>query len=209
MDLNQLSQSVIEGNAGEVGRLTNEFLSGGTEPKEVLNSGLISGMNVVGQKFKDGEYFLPEVLLSARAMKSGMKILEPELSRTGVEPIGKVVIGTVKGDLHDIGKNIVASMLEGAGFQVIDLGVDVPPDKFINAVRENSANIMGMSALLTTTMTSMKDVIQSLKENNLRDSVEVIIGGAPLSEKYAKDIGADGYATDATSAATLCKEMIK
>ncbi len=209
MDLNQLSQSVIEGNAGEVERLTKEFLSGGIEPKDVLNSGLISAMNVVGRKFKDGEYFLPEVLLSARAMKVGMEILKPELSRTGVEPVGKVVIGTVKGDLHDIGKNIVASMLEGAGFQVIDLGVDVSADKFINAVRENSANILGMSALLTTTMVSMKDVIQSLQENNLRDSVEVIVGGAPLSEKYAKDIGADGYAPDATSAATLCKEIVQ
>ncbi len=208
MELGQLAVAVIRGDAEEVLRLTKEDLSSGVEAKQILDNGLIAGMNVVGEKFKNGEFFLPEVLVAARAMKGGMEILRPELSRSGVKPVGKVVIGTVKGDLHDIGKNIVVSMLEGAGFQVFDLGVDVGIEKFTDAIRENSPHILGMSALLTTTMTSMKDIVKSLEEKNLRDKVRVIVGGAPLSKEYANDIGANGYAPDATSAVSLCKELI-
>jgi 5-methyltetrahydrofolate--homocysteine methyltransferase len=148
------------------------------------------------------------MLISARAMKAGMKILEPLLTEAGVEPIGRVVIGTVKGDLHDIGKNLVAMMLEGAGFEVIDAGVDVPAQKFVDLIRENNANILGLSALLTTTMVEMKNVIDTFEENGLRDSVKIIVGGAPVNTDYAKEIGADGYSHDAASAADLVKKLI-
>jgi 5-methyltetrahydrofolate--homocysteine methyltransferase len=163
---------------------------------------------VVGEKFKNGEYFVPEVLVAARAMKAAMELLRPLLAASDVEPIGTVVIGTVRGDLHDIGKNLVAMMLEGAGFRVVDLGVDVPAEKFIEAAREHNAEIVGMSALLTTTMTYMPEVIKALEAEGIRNRVKVIVGGAPVTQEWADQIGADGYAPDAASAVDKCKELL-
>jgi len=206
--LNELADSVIVGNAQKVESLTKEALEKGTSPEDVLNEGLIAGMNVVGVKFKNNEYYVPEVLIAARAMKAGMKILRPKLAETGVEPIGKFVIGTVRGDLHDIGKNLVGMMLEGAGFEVIDLGVDVSPDKFVAAVKENDAQFVGMSALLTTTMVNMKEVVDTVNTEGLHDKVKILVGGAPLTPQYAEEIGADGYAPDAASVVELVKGFL-
>ena len=206
--LKELAASIISGNAVKAEDLTQKALEDGLTPSEVLNKGLVAGMNVVGQKFKANEFYVPEVLIAARAMKAGMKILRPRLVETGVEPIGKFVIGTVKGDLHDIGKNLVCMMMEGAGFEVIDLGVDVPPDKFANAVDENEAPIVGLSALLTTTMVNMKQVIDTLAEKGLRERVKIVVGGAPLTQSFADEIGADGFAPDAASAVDLVKSLL-
>jgi 5-methyltetrahydrofolate--homocysteine methyltransferase len=180
----------------------------GIPPGEILDEGLIKGMDVVGEKFKNGEFFIPEVLLAARVMHAGMDILKPALVSSGVEPVGKVVLGTVKGDLHDIGKNLVAMMLEGAGFEVIDLGIDVPPEKFVEAVRNDGACIRAMSALLTTTMTAMKTTLEALQEAGIRDDVMAMIGGAPVTQDYADEIGADGYARDAASAIDKAKKLM-
>jgi 5-methyltetrahydrofolate--homocysteine methyltransferase len=190
-DLSALAESLINGKADDVRKLTQEALDGGVSPAEVLNDGLIKGMGVVGERFKNNEFYVPEVLIAARAMHAGMDILKPVLAESGVEPIGKVLLGTVKGDLHDIGKNLVAMMLEGAGFEVVDLGIDVSPEKFVEAVKEGG-DIVAMSALLTTTMTAMKTTL----------------GGAPVTQNYADEIGADGYARDAASAADKAKELI-
>lgn len=206
--LEDLASYIISGNAPKSEELTQQALDEGMTPAKVLNDGLIAGMNVVGVKFKNNEFYVPEVLIAARAMKAGLKILRPKLAETGVEPIGKFVVGTIKGDLHDIGKNLVSMMLEGAGFEVIDLGVDVSPEKFADAIRENNASIIGLSALLTTTMVNMRSVIENLEKIGARDSVKVVVGGAPLTQGFADEIGADGYAADAASAVELVKSMV-
>ena len=206
MDLSSISEALIQGKDKDVQSLVKQALDEGHSAKEILDSGMIPGMDVVGKKFKNCEIFLPEVLVSARAMKAGMEILKPLMAQTGEEMLGTLVIGTVKGDLHDIGKNIVAAMMEGAGFKVIDLGIDVPPEKYVEEVEKNNAGYLGLSALLTTTMLGMKNVIEKLTEKNMRDKVKIIIGGAPLTDEFAKNIGADGYAPDAPSAVELCKE---
>ena len=206
--LENLKENVIAGNESKVLEYTRKALDEGIDLEKILNDGFIPGMDVVGSKFQANEIYVPEMLISAKAMKAGMKILEPLLTEAGVEPIGKVVIGTVKGDLHDIGKNLVAMMLEGGGFEVIDAGVDITAQKFMDLVKENKPDILGLSALLTTTMVEIKNVIDAFKEEGLRDDVKIIVGGAPVSENYAKDIGADGYSPDAASAVNLAKNLL-
>ena len=208
LDLNEISEALQRGDAGKVEKLVRLALAEKLSPKEILENGLIKGMNIIGVKFKNNEVYVPEVLIAARAMHAGMDVLKPKLVETGVKNIGKVVIGTVKGDLHDIGKNLVKMMLEGAGFEVIDLGVDVSADKFVSAVKEHHPDILGMSALLTTTMVNMVDVIKSLQLSDLREKVKVMIGGAPITQNYAEQIGADGYSPDAASAAEDAKKFI-
>jgi len=206
-DLNALAQKLIEGDADAVRRLTQEAVEEGITPKEILDQGLIAGMEVVGIRFKNNEIFVPEVLISARAMKAAMEILRPLLTASGVESRGKVVLGTVKGDLHDIGKNLVGMMLEGAGFEVVDLGISVGPEQFLEAVREHAPQVVGMSALLTTTMVGMRDVVERVKQE-AGENVKAIVGGAPVTQRFAEEIGADGYAPDATSAVELVKHLL-
>jgi len=206
--LEELKENVIDGNEGKVIEGTRRALEEGVGVEEILNKGFIPGMEVVGNKFQANEIYVPEMLISARAMKAGMRILEPLLTKAGIEPMGRVVIGTVKGDLHDIGKNLVAMMLEGAGFEVIDAGVDITAQKFMDLTKENKANVLGLSALLTTTMVEMKNVINTFKENGLREDVKIIVGGAPVNADYAKEIGADGYSSDAASAVGLAKNLL-
>lgn len=207
VDLSALAESVINGKAKDAKELTQKAIDEGVPVSEILNNGLVKGMSVVGEKFKNNEFYVPEVLIAARAMHSAMDILKPLLASSGVEPIGKVAIGTVKGDLHDIGKNLVVMMLEGAGFEVIDLGIDVPPEKFVQAAKDG-AQIIAMSALLTTTMTAMKTTIEALEEAGVKDKVKTLIGGAPVTQNYADEIGADGYARDAASGADKAKELL-
>lgn len=207
-ELQALADAIINGKRNDAVELTKKLIDAGVPAKRILDEGLIAGMGVVGEKFKNGEYFVPEVLVAARAMKAAMEILRPLLAASDVEPIGTVVIGTVRGDLHDIGKNLVAMMLEGAGFKVIDLGVDVPAEKFIEAIKEHNADIVGMSALLTTTMTYMPEVIKAIEAEGIRNKVKVIVGGAPVTQEWADQIGADGYAPDAASAVDKCKELL-
>ena len=183
-------------------------LDAGIDPKTILNEAMSKGMSEVGQLFEDWEFFVPEMLVAARAMASGMEILKPRLIQADVKSAGKVIIGTVQGDLHDIGKNLVGMMLEGAAFEVVDLGADVSPEKFVEAVKENGAQIVALSALLTTTMPSMKATIEALETAGLRDKVKVMVGGAPLSDQYAKEIHADGYSPDANRAVALAKSLI-
>lgn len=206
--LNQIAENLQSGNFQMVSQLTKEAIKQKIPPKDILDDGLIAGMNVIGQKFKRHEIFIPEVLLAAKAMYAGMDELKPLLIKTGVTEIGRIVIGTVQGDLHDIGKNLVCIMLRGAGFEVIDLGNDVPPEKFVDSARKENADFIGMSALLTTTMSAMKRVIELLKEKGLSDKIKVIIGGAPTSEEYAREIGADAYAYDAASAVECIKALL-
>jgi 5-methyltetrahydrofolate--homocysteine methyltransferase len=206
-DLSALAENLINGKAEAVKELTQKALDDGVSPGEILNGGLIKGMGVVGEKFKNNEFYVPEVLIAARAMHAGMAVLKPALVESGVEPIGKVLLGTVKGDLHDIGKNLVAMMLEGAGFEVVDLGIDVSPEKFVEAVKAGG-DVVAMSALLTTTMTAMKTTLEALEEAGVKDKVKILIGGAPVTQNYADEIGADGYARDAASAADKAKELI-
>jgi 5-methyltetrahydrofolate--homocysteine methyltransferase len=206
--LDDLKQNVIDGNAATVPDLVKQAMSEGMPPEKILNLGLISGMAEVGRLFEEGEFFVPEMLIAARAMKAGLALLRPHLAAANVKAVGKVVIGTVQGDLHDIGKNLVGMMLEGAGFEVIDLGTDVSPDKFVAAVKEHKPDLVGCSALLTTTMPKMKTTIEALTEAGLRGSVKVMIGGAPVTEKYAAEIGADLYAPDASSAANRAKQAV-
>ena len=206
-DLQAISESLQQGNAPKVKELVQEALDEGTGVEVILDEGLIAGMGVIGEKFKKNEVYVPEVLIAARAMNAGMEVLAPELEKAGVQPIGRVAIGTVKGDLHDIGKNLVGIMLKGAGFEVIDLGNDVAPEAFIEAARENGAGVIGMSALLTTTMRVMEHTIKALEEAGLRDRVKVMIGGAPVTQAFADQIGADGYASNAASAADLAKKF--
>ncbi len=208
VDLASIAEALQRGDVGKVEELIRLALEEELSPKEILENGLIKGMNIVGIKFKNNEIYVPEVLIAARAMHAGMNILRPKLVETGVKNIGKVAIGTVRGDLHDIGKNLVKMMLEGAGFEVVDLGVDVSADKFVSAVKELQPDIVGMSALLTTTMVYMPEVIKSLEAAGLRDKVKVMIGGAPVTQNYAEQIGADGYSPDAASAAEDAKRFI-
>ncbi len=206
--LDQMAKELFAGNAKAVAELTQKALDEGFAPQEILTEGLIKGMNEVGVKFKANEIYVPEVLIAARAMKAGMEILRPKLAETGVKPVGQMVIGTVKGDLHDIGKNLVSMMMEGAGFEVIDLGIDVPAEKFIQAIKEHQPQLVGMSALLTTTMIQIRENIKAFQEAGVRDKVKVMIGGAPVTQKFADEVGADGYAPDAASAVDKAKELL-
>lgn len=208
VDLNNISESLQRGDAEKVKELVMQALEEKVIPKDILENGLIQGMNIIGVKFKNNEVYVPEVLIAARAMHAGMDVLRPKLVETGVKNIGTIVIGTVKGDLHDIGKNLVKMMLEGAGFEVIDLGVDIPADRFVEAIKEHQPNILGMSALLTTTMVNMAEVIKAIEGAGLRDKVKIMIGGAPITQNYAEQIGADGYSPDAASAVEDAKTFI-
>ena len=205
----EISEFLQKGRAKNVKALVEQALAEGVDAKVILNEGLLDGMMIIGGKFKRNEVFVPEVLVAARAMNAGMAILEPKLVEIGNEPIGKAVIGTVKGDLHDIGKNLVAMMYKGAGFEVIDLGVDVEPATFIEKAEETGADVIGMSALLTTTMQNMKETIDLLNEKGLRDKYIVMIGGAPINDSFAEEIGADYYTSDAASAAEVAKEAVE
>ena len=207
-DFGQIRQALESGNAQAVKKLTEAALGQGVSAEAILNEGLIGAMSQVGEKFKKNEVYVPEVLVAARAMYAGLDVLRPILAETGAKAVGKLVIGTVKGDLHDIGKNLVRMMFEGAGFQVVDLGIDVPESKFIDAVRTEKPDFLGMSTLLTTTMPAMKATIDALKDAGLRDKVKVIVGGAPVTRNFADAIGADGYAPDASSAVELAKDLI-
>ncbi len=204
----QVHDDLYNGLRDEIIAATNIFLARGWGPDRVLNDALVEGMRIVGVDFRDGILFVPEVLLAANAMKAGMEILRPLLAETGAEPIGKVVIGTVKGDIHDIGKNLVSMMLEGAGFEVINLGINNPVEKYLAALEEHQPDILGMSALLTTTMPYMKVVIDTLKQKGLRDKYIVMVGGAPLNDEFAKAIGADAYCRDAAIAVETAKTLI-
>lgn len=208
VDLNNVSESLQRGDAEKVKELVKQALAEGLVPKEILENGLIKGMGIIGEKFKKNEVYVPEVLIAARAMHAGMDVLRPKLVETGVKNIGKVIIGTVTGDLHDIGKNLVKMMLEGVGFEVVDLGVDVSVEKFVEAAKEHQPNIIGMSALLTTTMVNMPEVIKALEAAGLRDKVKIMIGGAPITQNYAEQIGADSYSPDAASAADMAKTFV-
>ena len=207
-DFEGLQQAIIKGKNKDAEALTQALIDEGMGAKTILDEGLVPGMNVVGEKFKNNEYYVPEVLIAARAMKTAMGLLKPLLVAAKVEPKGKVAIGTVRGDLHDIGKNLVAMMLEGAGFEIIDLEVDVTPEQFVQAVNEKGADIVAMSALLTTTMPSMGETVNALKEAGVRDKAKVMIGGAPVTQQYADEIGADGYSPDAASAVDLALELV-
>jgi len=209
VELGEVAEKLIAGKADEVRSLVKEAIDEGQDVSKILNEGLVAGMSVVGEKFKKNEFYVPEVLIAARAMKAGMELLNPILLEKNIKGVGTMVLGTVRGDLHDIGKNLVGMMLEGAGFEVIDLGVDVASEKFIQAAKEKNANLVGLSALLTTTMLAMKDVTQAVKKEGLKGKVKVMIGGAPITQDYADEIGADGYAPDAASAVDTAKELLK
>jgi 5-methyltetrahydrofolate--homocysteine methyltransferase len=201
-------EGILEGDMKAVVDATNSAIGEGVAASELLYEAMIPAMSEVGRLFEINEYYVPEMLIAARAMKAGLAILRPLLAEAGVEPKGKVALGTVKGDLHDIGKNLVAIMIEGAGFEIIDLGVDVSPEQFVDAVKNKGADAVGLSALLTTTMPSMKATIDALKEAGVRGKAKVVIGGAPVTQKYADEIGADGYGRDAAAAATLVKQLL-
>jgi 5-methyltetrahydrofolate--homocysteine methyltransferase len=203
----KLTDMLIEGNFKEIADITNQALESGFDAEVVLNQGLMPGMDHVGVEFKAGNYFVPEVLRSAKAMQESMNIIRPILAETGAKPSGTLVIGTVKGDLHDIGKNLVCMMCEGAGLKVIDLGKDVAPETFVDAAKDHRPDLLGMSALLTTTMISMERTIKALQEAGVRDQLKILIGGAPVSNDFADKIGADGYAANAAEAADLAKEL--
>ncbi len=207
MDLNEIYRNVIDGEADEVQKGVQSALDEGIEAEVILNKGLIAAMDEVGQRFENGDLFVPEMLIAARAMQAGLSIIKPRLEKQDIKTSGKIAIGTVKGDLHDIGKNLVAMMLEGAGFDVVDLGVDVGPEVFVKAAN-NGAQLIGMSALLTTTMENMKSTIDALAEAGLREKVKVIIGGAPVTQEYADKIGSDGFAPDASSATRVARQLI-
>jgi 5-methyltetrahydrofolate--homocysteine methyltransferase len=204
----QMFDDLYDGLADEIVEGTNILLGRGWEAKRVLDDALVGGMNIVGEDFRDGILFVPEVLLAANAMKAGMAVLRPLLAETGAKPIGKMVIGTVKGDIHDIGKNLVGMMMEGAGFEVVDLGINTDAETYIDALNREQPDILGMSALLTTTMPYMKVVIDAMKENGIRDDYIVLVGGAPLNEEFGTAIGADAYCRDAATAVEVAKEMV-
>jgi len=208
IDKEKFHAALSQGKMEEVKKLTQEALDSGESAEIILKDGLIQAMDRVGVKFKNGEIYIPEVLIAARAMHAGMAMLKPILSTSTGILAGKVIIGTVKGDLHDIGKNLVVMMLEGGGFEVVDLGIDVSADKFVEAIRQHQPQVVGMSALLTTTMREMKTTIQAIEWTGLRKQVKTIVGGAPVTEKFAKEIGADGYAPDAASAVDLVKSLL-
>jgi 5-methyltetrahydrofolate--homocysteine methyltransferase len=207
MELQPLYDAILEGDARTARSMAQQALSEGVDPQALLDRYMIPAMDEVGRRFEANEYFVPELLIAARAMKSALELIRPRLAESGAEPVGRVVIGTVRGDLHDIGKNLVAAMLEGGGFQVIDLGVDVAPEKFIAAVREANAEIIAMSALLTTTMPGMKTTIEAIQAAGIRDQVKVMIGGAPVTQRYADEIGADGFSDNASGAVRLARRL--
>ncbi len=206
--LAELADAVIRGDHAQVATLTREVIRAGTAPKTILDDGLIAGMNVVGDRFRTHEFFLPDVLLAAKAMYAGMDELKPLLIRDGIPAIGKVVIGTVAGDLHDIGKNLVGIMLKGAGFEVIDLGHDVAPERMVQTAQEQGASVIGMSALLTTTMPRMGNVVRLLRERRLAGTIRTIVGGAPVTDAFAREIGADAYGFDAGNAVDVVKDLV-
>lgn len=208
-DLQQLYTAVLEGDAKASKKITEQALSEGTDPQKLVTEYMVPAMDEVGRRFETNEYFVPELLISARAMKTALQIITPLLAAKGTQPLARVAVGTVKGDLHDIGKNLVSAMLEGGGFEVIDLGVDVSPEKFIQAVEEKKADIIALSALLTTTMPMMKTTIDVVRSTPSCKNTKVIIGGAPVTQKYADEIGADGYSDNASSAVTLVRTLIK
>ncbi|HDZ21120.1 hypothetical protein LCGC14_0094350 [marine sediment metagenome] len=205
-DLQALADALIKGDRNKVSELVEAALSEGVGPKDVLEQGLIAGMNVIGKRFKANEVYVPEVLIAARAMHAGLDVLQPKLVEAGVEPVGSVVIGTVKGDLHDIGKNLVGMMFTGAGLKVVDVGTDVSPEKFVEACKESGAGVCAMSALLTTTMPQMSEIVKAIKDAGV--STKTMIGGAPVTQNYADEIGADGYAADAASAAEVALTLL-
>ena len=207
--MQDMAYALIKGKQHDVGRMTKQALDEGVEAQDVLDDGLISGMGIVGVKFRDNIIFVPEVLVAARAMKAGMAHIEPILSASGIEPLGRVIMGTVKGDLHDIGKNLCIMMLRGAGFEVIDLGVDTKAEQFIAAVEEHDAPIVGMSALLTTTMPNMGKTIQAFIDKGLRDDVKIMVGGAPVNQEFADEMGADGYGKDAMACVEKAKQFVQ
>jgi len=203
-----LQDAVVEGQAKIVEQEVQTALAGGLSPRAILEQGLIAAMSIVGEEFEKGEIYVPEMLVAARAMQAGLALLRPSLVEEGVQAVGKVVLGTVQGDLHDIGKNLVGMMLQGAGYEIVDLGTDVPPEKFAEAVRIHRPLVVGLSALLTTTMGNMKYAIEAIEDVGLRAQVKVIVGGAPLTEEFAHSIGADGYGADASRAANLVKSLL-
>lgn len=207
--IDSIFEKLQKGKAKEVSALVEQALNEGVKAEEILNDGLVAGMNVVGEKFRNNEVFVPEVLVAARAMNAGLKVLKPSLQVEGVEPLGKAVICTVKGDMHDIGKNLVKMMIESQGIECIDLGVDVEPQKVVDAVIESGAKVVCLSALLTTTMMGQKDVIDALKAANIRDKVKVMVGGAPVTQQFADEIGADCYTLDAASAAQAARKFFE
>ena len=204
----QMQDDLYDGIKEEIPQQVREALSRGQTPQEILDEGLVAGMDIVGVDFRDGILFVPEVLMSANAMKAGMEILRPLLTETGAERIGTMVVGTVKGDIHDIGKNLVAMMMEGAGFEVINLGINVDTEKFLNAIKEHQPDILGMSALLTTTMPYMKVVVDALGEEGIRDDIYVMVGGAPVTENFAREVGADAYGRDAAVSVQIAKSFM-
>jgi 5-methyltetrahydrofolate--homocysteine methyltransferase len=207
-DFVRIKETVLEGKVAQIAGLVQGALDEGISPQEIIDEGLIAGMDEVGVRFKNDEMFIPEVLVAAKTMHTGMEVLRPMLESTGVRSAGKVVLGTVKGDLHDIGKNLVGMMFQGAGFEVVDLGVDQSAENFVAAVQKEGGQVVAMSALLTTTMTGMAGVIEALKKALLRDQVKVMVGGAPVSQEFAESIGADGYAPDAATAVEKLKELL-
>ncbi|KXS40427.1 MAG: methionine synthase [Candidatus Frackibacter sp. T328-2] len=207
-DFEKLSNSVIKGNVEEVTELTQTAIDEGAEPTDIIKKGLIGGMKVVGQRFKDGDMFVPEVMMAAKSMKAGVELVNPLLAEGDTSSEGKVLLGTVAGDLHDIGKNLVGMMMESASLEVIDLGTDVDPEEFVEAVKEHEPDVVGMSALLTTTMLEMQNTIELLEEEGLRDSVKIIVGGAPVTPDFAEETGADGWSADAASAKDKALELI-
>lgn len=206
-DIEKLYEAVLTGDADTAVEVTQAALATGIAPEELVTGQMIPAMNEVGRRFENNEYFVPELLIAARAMKAALNLLRPLLAERGIEPVGRVVIGTVKGDLHDIGKGLVASMLEGGGFEVIDLGVDVPAEKFVSQAKESGADIIAVSALLTTTMTGMKAVVEAVREAGLDEQCKVIIGGAPVTQQYAESIGAAGYSSNASAAVAMAREL--
>ncbi len=207
-DYSELYNAILTGNAKKAEEVTKAAIAAKADPSVLVQKYMIPAMDEVGKRFECNEYFVPELLIAARAMKMSLELLTPLLAAVGAEPVGRVVIGTVQGDLHDIGKNLVASMLEGGGFQVVDLGVDVPPERFVAAAQEKEGTIVALSALLTTTMTMMKNVIQALEKANIRRKTKVIIGGAPITQQYADEIGADGYSDNASAAVMLARKLV-
>lgn len=208
LDLTKLYEAILTGDAPAAKEITEAAIAAEIDPQQLVTGQMIPAMDEVGRRFEAGEYFVPELLIAGRAMKGALAILRPLLAARGVEPIGRVVIGTVKGDMHDIGKGLVASMLEGAGFEVIDLGVDVPADKFVARAQETKADIVALSALLTTTMLSIKDVIAGVRKTDALNKCKVIIGGAPVTQQYADSVGADGYSSNANGAVTLARQLL-
>jgi corrinoid protein of di/trimethylamine methyltransferase len=207
-DYAELYNAILTGNAKKAGEITTAALAASANPSELVQKYMIPAMDEVGRRFECNEYFVPELLIAARAMKTSLELITPQLVASGAQPMGRVVIGTVQGDLHDIGKNLVASMLEGGGFQVIDLGVDVPAEKFVEAAKEKEGTILALSALLTTTMTMMKSVIEALDKAGVRSKVKVMVGGAPITQQYADEIGADGFSDNASAAVAVARKLV-